>query len=110
MIKSEPAYCSLIGNRNIPTVDEISPGTILLNNFNGTIFINKEPRNLTGTFLVQFHNESVAISGQVCKSFETAQIKPLPAILQPRNPNLDVEEELSLEMVNEMQLNLTQKP
>lgn len=108
LIKSESANCSLINNRNIPTVDEISPGTILLNNFNGTILINKEPRNLTGTFLVQFHNESVSISDQIYNSFETAQMKPLPAILQPRNPKPNIEEELSLEMVKEMQLNNTE--
>lgn len=51
LIKSKPANSSLTDNRDIPTIDEISPGKFLLNNFNGTVFINKVPRNLPSTFL-----------------------------------------------------------
>lgn len=108
LIKSKPANCSLTDNRNVPTVDEISPGTILLNEFNGTLSINGESRNLTGTFLIQFRNESISILDKVYNFFETTQIKPLPAILQPRNSNPYVEEKLSLEMVKEIQLNNTE--
>lgn len=48
--------------RHIPTIEEISPGTILLNQYNGTDYINGQSQNLSGTYVLQFHNVTVKIS------------------------------------------------
>lgn len=108
IIKSKPSNCSVIDNRKIPTIEEISPGTILLNQFNDTIYINTEPQRLTGTFIIQYHNASVMISEKTFNFFETTNLQPLPAILQPKLSNLNIEETLSLEMIKELQTNNTE--
>lgn len=108
LIKSKVAKCSLIDNRGIPTLEEIAPGTILLNQFNGTIFIDTEPQNLTGTYVVQFFNTSVTIANRTYDFFETTRLQPLPAILQTKYLHQNIEETLSLEMVKELRANNTE--
>lgn len=108
LIKSKTANCSLINNQNIPTFEEISPGTILLNQFNGTILINAEPQNLNGTYVIQFCNTSVTIANYTYNFFEKTHLQTLPAILQPKFLNQNIEETLSLEMVKEIRANNTE--
>lgn len=108
LIKSRVANCSLIDNRNIPTLEEITPGTIFLNQFHGRIFINDEPQNLTGTYVIQFHNTSVKINNNIYNFYEKTQVEPLPAILQPKDFSQNIEEVLSLEMVKEIRANNTE--
>lgn len=108
LIKSKPANCSLIDNHSTPTIEEIAPGTILLNQFDGTILVNNEPQNLNGTYVVQFSNTSITVTDKTYKFFEVTQIQPLPAILQPRHSNQNIEETLSLEMVKELRTNNTE--
>lgn len=108
LIKSKAANCSLIDNKNTPTLEEISPGTILLNQFNGTILINEEPQKLNGTYVIQFCNTTVTIGNKNYNFFETTQVQTLPAILQPRYLNQSIEETLTLEMVKEIRTNNTE--
>lgn len=107
LINSRTSNCSVIDNRHIPTVEEISPGTILLNQFRGTVNINGEPQNLTGTYVLQFHNATVKIFDKSYEFFEVTNIQPLPAILQPKHTTFNVEETLSLELIKELQNNNT---
>lgn len=108
LIKSKPATCNLVDNHGIPSIEEIAPGTILLNQFNGTILVNNEPENLNGTYVVQFTNVSISITNKTYKFFETTQVQPLPAILQPKHLSQNIEETLSLEMVKELRANNTE--
>ncbi|XP_065356226.1 probable cyclin-dependent serine/threonine-protein kinase DDB_G0292550 [Calliphora vicina] len=48
-------------NNHIPTIEEIAPGLILLNQHNGTVYINNEPRTFIGTYLLQYQNTSRTI-------------------------------------------------
>lgn len=104
LLKSRPSNCITINNQHIPTVQELLPGIILLNQFNDTIRIDKEEIDLTGSFAIQYHNSTITIDNQTFLSKEISSGKPLPAILQP-NSTLTAEEELlSLEMMKELHL------
>lgn len=107
LIKSKPSNCSVIDNRHIPTIEEISPGTIFFNQFNGTIYINGEPQKLLGTYVLQFHNATVTILDKAYNFFETTNLQPLPAILKPAPSSFNLEETLSLEIIKELQVNNT---
>lgn len=105
---SKSSNCSVIDNRHIPTIEEITPGVILLNQFNETVYINNEPQQLSGTYILQFHNTSIRILDKSYNFFETSHLQPLPAILQPRLTDPNIEETLSLELVKELQVNNTE--
>lgn len=49
LIKSKPATWCLIDNHSTSAIEEIAPGTILLNQFSSTILVNNEHENLKGT-------------------------------------------------------------
>lgn len=108
LIKSKSSNCSVIDNRHIPTIEEITPGVILLNQFNETVYINNEPQQLSGTYILQFHNTSIRILDKSYNFFKTSHLQPLPAILQPRLTDPNIEETLSLELVKELQVNNTE--
>lgn len=108
LIRGRSSNCSVIDNRHVPTVEEISSDVILLNQFNGTIYINGEPQGLNGTYLLHIRNSSVNIEDKIFNSFEATHLQPLPAILQPRLQELNVEEILSLDMLKELQINNTE--
>lgn len=104
LLKSRTPNCITINNQHIPTVQEVLPGIILLNQFNDTVCIDKEEISLTGSFAIQYHNSTITINNQTFLSNEISSSKPLPAVLQP-NATLTAEEELlSLEMMKELHL------
>lgn len=106
-MRGDTANCTLTNNDHIPTVDEIAPGLILLNQHNGTIYINNEPRNLIGTFLLQYQNVTITVANKDYNYFQLTEAKPMPAILQSRVPGSAIEEVLTLETVKELNLNNT---
>lgn len=108
LIHSKPSNCTFINNSHIPTVQEILPGTLLLNQFNGTILISQEPYNLTGTFVIKFHNETVQVNGTTFSFSEINFSSPLPAMVQSMIKNPHVEEVLSLELIKELHTNNTE--
>lgn len=108
LINSKTTNCSVIDNRHIPTIEEISPGTILLNQYSGVVYVNEESQNLTGTYVLQFHNTTIKILDKSYDFSETTIIQPLPAILQPKHTSLNIEETLSLEIIKELHTNNTE--
>lgn len=102
LIRSKPSNCTLIKNEQIPEVHEIIPGNLLLNQFNGTVFIGHEPFFLNGTFLIKFHNETISVNGKTFSLSEIVFSDPLPPVLQTRVDNPNVEEALTLQSVKEM--------
>lgn len=53
LLRSQLSNCTLIDNRLVSAVEETQ--------FNGTIYVNKESHTLSGTYVVQFNNESIEI-------------------------------------------------
>lgn len=104
LLKSHPPTCTTINNQHIPSVEEILPGIILLNQYDGIVSIDHEEINLTGSYAIEYHNSLVTIDKQVYLSKESSGSKPLPAILQPKATQTTEEEMLSLEMMKELHL------
>lgn len=109
LLKSLPATCNKINNHHIPTIDEISTGIMLLNQFIGTLEFDNTTHNLNGTFLVKFHNMTITLNGIQYISKEASMIKPLPAILQTSPKENEYRELLSLEMMKDLHINNTNK-
>lgn len=108
ILKSLAAKCNATNTQHIPTVEEISPGIILLNNFNGTILIDTLPQTLNGTFLIKFDNLTLNIEGRPFVSKSKSKFQVLPAILHPLPNEEDLKKILSLEMLNELHINNTE--
>lgn len=107
ILKSIPADCDIINNQHIPTIEEITPGIILLNNFNGTILVDTLPQKLNGTFLVKFRDVHIKINDQLFISKEVSHFQALPAILHPLHKEKEAKKVLSLEMMEELHINNT---
>ena len=107
IFKSLEAKCNIVNNQHIPTIEEISPGIILLNNFNGTILVESIPQNLNGTYLIKFNNISITVNNRQFTSREESQNQILPAILYPLIKEREMKRLLSLEMMDELHVNNT---
>lgn len=107
LLWSRQTNCTEINNQHIPSVEEILPGTLLLNQYNGSILVNSDAINLTGSFIIQYHNVSITINKQNYVSHEIPGSKPLPAIIQPDSHVKKYEELLTLEMMKELHLKNT---
>lgn len=108
LLNSRKADCININNQHIPTVEELAPGLLFLNQFKGTVTINNETTIIQGTFLIRFHNASLSIEGRKYSYQELSTFHPIPALLQPTEHEDKIEEILSLEMIKELQLNNTE--
>lgn len=109
LLKSLPATCNTVNNHHIPTIDEISPDVILLNQFSGTLEFDNTTHNLNGTFLVKFRNMTINLNGSPHISKESSIIKPLPAIFQTNPKEKEYRELLSLEMMKDLHINNTKQ-
>lgn len=109
LFKSKNSICNTINNHHIPTIEEIQQGIILLNQFSGEIIIGNEVRNMTGTYLIKFHNTTISIMGNTFTSKEIVTTEILPPILQPKSIQGDFREHLSLEFLKEVHINNTKE-
>lgn len=105
--KGKNATCSMTNSQHIPSVEEIEPGTILLNNFNGTIEINNNIQFLKGTYIIKFINATVTVNKQRYTADQISSIHALPPLLHPSSEGTEIEEILSLELMKELHLNNT---
>ncbi|XP_049306256.1 uncharacterized protein LOC125776744 [Bactrocera dorsalis] len=101
--------CTEVNNQHIPTIEEMEPGIIFLNKYNGEISINNEPTFLSGTFIILYTNVTIVIDGKKFYNEERTTSKPLPAILQPSSAPLNIEEFLSLKMLKQLNFNNTKE-
>lgn len=107
ILRSRPASCKISNNHHISTIDEISEGLILLNQFTGTINISGITHQLNGTFLLKFHNESITIGKKTFIAKEGVTHQTPPAFLQPTLYESNFERILSLPMMEELNINNT---
>lgn len=108
LLASNDHECPIINSEHIPTIDEISSGNILLNQFNGTIkTLNGQSWEINGSFLVQFNNETLIINGKNYTTKEISTLVPLPAVLQLLSNSSRTEEILSLQRIKELHLQNT---
>lgn len=107
LLQSRTPTCTMVNNQHIPSVELLSPGLLLLNQYKGTANIDDEEVNLNGTYVIHFHNSSISIEGNTFTHSEETYLKPLPAVLQPSSQPTEIQEILSLEMIRELQINNT---
>lgn len=107
ILKSSNSTCNKINNPKLPTLEELTPGILLVNDFYGEIDINNVPRNLNGTFLIKFSNATISINGQTFTTHETPIPKALPPIFQPTPQEKEYRDLLSLETMQILHINNT---
>lgn len=106
LLTSKKHNCQVINNQHIPSIQELTEGMIFLNQFNGTLrLFGNTTYPLVGTYIISFHNETIAIDNKTFFSKETPFFSPLPAVLQLASNKSQIEEVLSLEMIKELQTN-----
>ena len=101
--------CITTNGHHIPRVDQVKPGVLLLNNFNGSVEINSKTRNVTGTHLINFYNSTIKVNGKIYSNYESFPLEPMPPVLQP-NPLTKLHINIpSLESLNELHIKNTRK-
>ncbi|XP_067631741.1 uncharacterized protein [Eurosta solidaginis] len=101
--------CSTMSGQHISGVEEVQPGIILLNNFNGQIEVNEAPQELNGTHLIQFYNSTVKINNQLYRNIASQPFEAIPSVLQltpAEKGHMDI---LSLEVLQELHINNTKR-
>lgn len=109
LLSSLNSTCNKINGQHIPTLDNIAPGILLLNDFSGQINIDNISQNLSGTYLIKFNNATIKINGKTFTSQEASSIQVMPAIFQPTPHEKRYREILSLEMVRDLHINNTKQ-
>jgi len=72
----------MINNKHIPDFEEILPGTILLNDFNGPVSLDEKLLQLQGFFIIQYRNSTITIGETAYKSREINMVQPEPSGFQ----------------------------
>jgi len=80
LLKGGHAFCDYLWNDQ-GVVELVDDGTLLLTNFNGTIMADSGNHHLTGSFIVQFDNETVNIGNTSYNSYSSTHVMAMPAVL-----------------------------
>lgn len=105
LLENKAYECIATNTDHIQNIEEISNGLILLNNFKGNITTNKtKTRNLIGSFLIKFFNETIIINNMNFTTLETHSLRPLPPLIQHSNSRSDFEEVLSLKFMKDLNI------
>lgn len=64
LLIGEEGLCEFSNADHIETIEEISSGLIMVNNFNGTLEWNNNMQKLEGTYVINFFNETLTINGK----------------------------------------------
>jgi len=102
LLKGQPASCTKTNSQHIPLVEEIGPGILLLNAYNGSLKIDEKLMKMQGTFLIKFHDVVIETDKRTYENNQISIANPLPAIIQPGNLTANFEEILSLKMLKEL--------
>lgn len=109
LLRSQQPSCTRTTGLHVPAIEEISPGVLFLNQYTGSILINGDATNLTGTFIIHFANATITVGSKNFTAREISSYKPLPAILQPSSILSTYEEILTLEAMKELHVNNTEE-
>lgn len=107
ILKSHNSKCNRLAGQQIPTIEELSTGLLLVNDFKGIVTSNETPHLLNGTYLIRFDNATIKINDLSFTSSMASSIYALPAVLHPTPREGQYREILSLEMMKELQINNT---
>lgn len=105
LLLSSDSSCNKISGQQVPTLEEITSGILLVNDYEGPVNINETSRELNGTFIIKFENATINLNGQSFSSNDASYLQPLPAIFQPTPREKQYKEILSLESIKELHIN-----
>jgi len=109
LLKGKDVSCDFVNDHHTPEVETIDENILLLNNFMGNITINKEVKNIRGTYLIIIVNDTVLVNGDTYSSKSIKTSRALPAILQPEIVRGKTHEHLSLELLKYIHINNTRE-
>jgi len=111
ILKDKNSTCNTTNSHHIPTIELLTDDVIFLNQFEGPIIIDKEGRHIKGTYLIKIQNSTITISGKDYHYYsnEISTTKILPAILQPQFIKNELQQKLSLELLQEIHINNTKE-
>lgn len=107
LINNLNSSCILSNGHHIPLVEEIDSGIILLNDYNGSIIVNEEKYNISGTFLIKSHNTTIKVENRTFNNWQASPLQTMPAMMQLTPFEKGRINLLSLEALNELQINNT---
>ena len=107
LINNLNSSCIISNSHQIPLIEEIDSGIILLNDYHGSIFENEKTHNISGTFLIKFHNMTIKIENRTFSNWQASPLQTVPAMLQPTPFEKSRFNLLSLEVLSELQINNT---
>lgn len=107
LLNSRPSKCHQTNSQHIPSVEEISEGVILLNQYDGEIIINSETQKLNGTYLIKFSNSSIKIDNMKFIATEKSAVQALPAILQHTPEEDEYREIMSVQLLKDLNIENT---
>lgn len=107
LLRGQHAECEYEFSKN-EIIEEINDNTIFLDNFSGEIFHRNSTKHLTGTFMIQYNNETLRIKNKLHTNKEVRSLQVMPSVLQTRpietNVKLDVNYLHDLHLSNRLQL------
>uniref|UniRef100_A0A034WGH6 Retrovirus-related Env polyprotein from transposon gypsy n=1 Tax=Bactrocera dorsalis TaxID=27457 RepID=A0A034WGH6_BACDO len=104
VVNSLNSSCTVTNGQHIQQIEELKPGTILLNGFQGVIDADGMQKNLSGTHLVNFHNSTLKINNQFYINYDLVPLPAIPAVLQPAPIERNRVELLSLQALKEFHI------
>lgn len=96
LLRSRTPNCKIINSQHVADHEEILTRNILLNDFRGTVLIDREETTLEGTFLVQSQNSTIVIANDVYETKMMTYAEAAPQVLQLQARESKVQEVLSL--------------
>lgn len=70
VLSGKPSLCPMTNPHHLPIIEEIMPGLVILNGYEGSILVDNENLTLNGTFVVRFHNSTITIGDRTYSSKE----------------------------------------
>ncbi|CAD7078347.1 unnamed protein product [Hermetia illucens] len=105
LLLSSDSSCNKISGQQVPTLEEITSGILLVNDYEGPVNIDESSRELNGTFIIKFENATINLNGQSFSSNDASYLQPLPAIFQLTPREKQYKKILSLESIKELHIN-----
>ncbi|XP_060648628.1 uncharacterized protein LOC132786186 [Drosophila nasuta] len=102
-------YCNTVNSQHVPDHEEILTGTILLNDYTGSIQIDQDEVDLKGSYLIQFENSTIRIGDDEYEAGEARYAEAIPPLFQMMAEKTKAEEVLSLQVLGELNINNTRR-
>jgi len=109
LLGGEQAMCEFTNADHVPILEEIDEGIILVNDFNGTITWPGNAKQIKGTYLINFWNETIIINGEEFSNTEIQVAEPSIPLIQIAPVEIERLRILSLKALEGLHIDNTEK-